>query len=857
MHFVTARQTSLRVCRFERSFKTLATVVVLATLGASPSFGAVDLNAEFAKEDFLFAESGEYFLSDNLVIGGVSSGDTIFGNFSGSLNGSKADGGTYQISGLNKPLFNQLLPGASISNLSISGLINSITGLPAGILATSTETTIDGDDSTPDISTTISNVHVSGEIGSSGNYLGGMIGISNGGTISNSSSATNVSSSYNQVGGLIGASFGTSINNSTSSGVTTGSVYVGGLIGQTENVNINTASTSGMVNGSYATGGLIGYDGDGTLTVTNSSSSSDVNGVTSSGGIVGYLFTGSISNSIFTGDVSGSEDIGGIVGNAQSAVITNSVFDGVISSGSSIGGIAGEVDSYSEISSSQSIGTIEGSSYVGGIAGVNYGVIENSLSDLTLEISGDVVGGAVAINYSSGLIQNVRSTGNVFGAQQIGGLTGMNLGTITNSISTGVVGDENASRYIGGLVGYLAGGYSGVGVIQNSFALGDVYAPNARDVGGLVGYSQTGTIERSTARGDVVGTDSTGGLIGYSYYGTISESEATGDVIGLNYVGGFIGDRDSTTISNSVATGDVIGLNYVGTFIGSATWGTIAASRAIGANLTFPNTFIGNEFGVGITDSGNFEGEVTLLEIPTNELITLNYGFEPEAPAWAKDVNSYINSGNPYLIALLDSGFYSDTTPDPDPIDPEEPSGGGGSGGGSGSIKRPSSPEEIAKREGSERKILESLKENFRKIEVEDFKSAGIVGVTDKSLPIVVELLAELEIQTFEAPTVQKVVQIAGAISRIISVDQGKSISFIDLKKVGVTEIEYSELKEFSNFLALLPADKKNSIKEIQLLVAEFKKNKEVAVKAREAKKEATRIQREKNLQLILSMFKK
>jgi hypothetical protein len=856
MHFVTARQTSLRVCRFERSFKTLAMVVVLATLGASPSFGAVDLNAEFAKEDFLFSESGEYFLSDNLVISGVSSGDTIFGNFSGSFNGSKADGGTYLISGLNKPLFNQLLPGASISNLSISGLINSITGLPAGILATSTETTIDGDDSTPDISTTISNVHVSGEISSSGNYLGGMIGISNGGTISNSSSAANVSSSYNQVGGLIGASIGTNISNSTSSGVISGSYYVGGLVGQTENVTIERASSSGMVNGSYATGGLIGYDGAGTLTVTNSSSSSDVNGATSSGGIVGYLFTGSISNSIFTGDVSGGEDIGGIVGNAQSAAITNSVFNGVISSGSSVGGIAGEVDSYSEISSSQSTGTIEGSSFVGGIAGDNNGVIENSLSDLTLEISGDVVGGAVGINRSNGVIRNVRSSSNVFGAQQIGGLVGINVGTVNNSISTGNVGDLMASRYIGGLVGYLAGGIIEPGLIRDSFAIGDVYAPNARDVGGLAGYSQTGTIERSTARGDVVGTDSTGGLIGYSYLGTISESEATGDVIGLNYVGGFIGDRDSTTITNSVATGDVIGLNYVGTFIGSATWGTIAASRAIGANLTSPNTFIGNEWGVGITDSGNFEGEVTLLEIPTNELITLNYGFEPEAPAWAKDVNSYINSGNPYLIALLDSGFYSDSTPDPDPIDPGEPSGGG-SGGGSGSIKKPISPEEIAKREGSERKILENLKENFRKIEVEDFKSAGIVGVTEKSLSIVVELLAELEIETFEAPTVQKVVQIAGAISRIISVDQGKSISFLDLKKVGVTEIEYSELKEFSKFLALLPADKKNSIKEIQLLVAEFKKNKEAVIKAREAKKEATRIQREKNLQLILSMFKK
>ena len=120
-----------------------------------------------------------------------------------------------------------------------------------------------------------------------------------------------------------------------------------------------------------------------------------------------------------------------------------------------------------------------------------------------------------------------------------------------------------------------------------------------------------------------------------------------------------------------------------------------------------------------------------------------------------------------------------------------------------------------------------------------------------------VELLAELEIQVFETSTVQKVVQIAGAISRIIATEQGRDVSFLDLRRVGVTEIEYSEVKDFSKFLSLIPADKKNSIKEIQLLVAEFKKTKAAAEKTREAKKEATRIQREKNLQLILSMFKK
>jgi hypothetical protein len=278
--------------------------------------------------------------------------------------------------------------------------------------------------------------------------------------------------------------------------------------------------------------------------------------------------------------------------------------------------------------------------------------------------------------------------------------------------------------------------------------------------------------------------------------------------------------------------------------------GTFTSSTSILEQLESEPTlpYIGNDpdWAPGTLENNDpigLSSELTPVTLPTSALTSLN--FDLVNPAW--ETNQYINDGKPYLLALLNSDFYSDTTPGPD--DPTD----GGSNSNNGRI----SLAEIEKREKSERKILESLKSDVKKIEVEDFKSAGINGVTENSLPIVVELLAELEMQTFEASTVQKVVQIAGAISRIISTDQGKTISFIDLKRVGVTAIEYSELKDFSKFLALIPADKKNTIKEIQLLVAEFKKDREAAGKAREAKKEATRIAREKNLQLVLNMFKK
>lgn len=881
------------------------------------------------------------------VIDNDSNLQTVFGSFSGILNGKG-----FTISNLDVPLFNDLVA-ATVTNLNLITDENGISGTgTTGILARTTNKLSASDPETADSTTLIDNVHTDGIVESPFAYTGGIIGENNSGAITNSSNSADVTSTNHKTGGLTGSSAGARIFNSNSSGTITGIWNVGGLVGDSSDLSFERSFSSGNVNGVYGTGGLVGNHGIGTLVITDSYSTAELNGTDAVGGLVGILLGGTIKDSAFLGEVNGSSDVGGIAGN---------------------------LDSLSEIENTHSAGNVTGYSNIGGLVGMNSGTIKNSLTTGSVGGTGYQVGGAVGFNASSGHLENIISTGDVLGPEYIGGLVGANSGHIVNSIANGNVGDvtstqkigglvgygssgsiessfatgnvlaagagqvggfvgysENvtylnsvasgevrggssvggfigSSRYdsitastasgnvngntwlggfigtsdtsritnssatgatgnpiatekVGGLIGYAYGSYGDYTVVQNSSSTGNVLAENAIHVGGLIGASDLVNVANSQATGDVSGTNQVGGLVGYSSNDLISNSKATGNVTGYQTVGGFIGDLNRSSISNSASAGTVSrnseGGNYLGTFLGTNAYGSITSSTSISNPSepapTFP--YIGNDLdwtpvepesysAIGLSSSR------TYLAIPTNPLTTLNHG--PGTSGWAKDVNSYINSGKPYLNALLDSGFYSDTTPDPDPIDPEEPSGGGSSGGGSGSIKKPISPEEIAKREGSERKILESLKENFRKIEVEDFKSAGIVGVTDKSLPIVVELLAELEIQTFEAPTVQKVVQIAGAISRIISVDQGKSISFIDLKKVGVTEIEYSELKEFSNFLALLPADKKNSIKEIQLLVAEFKKNKEVAIKAREAKKEATRIQREKNLQLILSMFNK
>ena len=71
----------------------------------------------------------------------------------------------------------------------------------------------------------------------------------------------------------------------------------------------------------------------------------------------------------------------------------------------------------------------------------------------------------------------------VSGSNRVGGLVGENLGTVSNSYSTGnVTGDE----YVGGLVGY-----NEQSSVENTYSTGSVIGKE--DVGGLVGENNNGS----------------------------------------------------------------------------------------------------------------------------------------------------------------------------------------------------------------------------------------------------------------------------------------------------------------------------------------------------------------------------
>lgn len=138
----------------------------------------------------------------------------------------------------------------------------------------------------------------------------------------------------------------------------------------------------------------------------------------------------------------------------------------------------------------------------------------------------------------------------IAGAQYVGGLAGVNNGSITNSYVSGgtvtgsdVVGADSDSTVgsIGGLVGHNLGG------IAQSYSSATVTATTGDQqgellggaIGGLVG-SLSGTVSSSYATGSVSGITDVGGFVGWQF-GAIDASYSTGAVSGSTNVGGFSG----------------------------------------------------------------------------------------------------------------------------------------------------------------------------------------------------------------------------------------------------------------------------------------------------------------------------
>ena len=147
----------------------------------------------------------------------------------------------------------------------------------------------------------------------------------------------------------------------------------------------------------------------------------------------------------------------------------------------------------------------------------------------------------------------------------VGGLAGINHGSITNAFVTGSIASNSSfstAPDTGGLVG------TNYGAISRSYAsvnITESSTGNALYLGGLVGWNNSGSITQSYADGTVKSLASSqgaviGGLVGQNS-ATIAQSYATGAVTGgagASGVGGLVGANNGS-VSETYASGAVSG----------------------------------------------------------------------------------------------------------------------------------------------------------------------------------------------------------------------------------------------------------------------------------------------------------
>ncbi len=398
-------------------------------------------------------------------------------------------------------------------------------------------------------------------------------------------------------------------------------------------------------------------DGD-TASVSNILiKNSKIYGRNETGTLAGCISTGvHIENvRVDTGHVEGDNSTGGLVGVTESGTtILDGYFEGLVMGVNSVGGILGDVSLTDSVS-----GTI----------------IDNSHAQITIEASGDSVGGLIGRSNSAN-ITNSSAMGTLEGKSSIGGLIGDLYGGSVLDSHADVDVDGSKSTRVGGLIGQAQDA-----LISESYAVGDV--DGGTETGGLIGAAQAGNvIEKTHTSGFVQGSSLVGGLIGTSN-SPIRESYTYGDVTGTEHsVGGLVGINQSIgSIENSYASGYVSGVTSVGGLIGEyhgvfefgKDHGIIRNSYFVGAvsNYKDTNSLMPNSSGaiIGLYNATNLDAlqyvywarsavevfPITFDHVRSSEAIGKNLSNTPPS-------SNQIYSVNLDIYIISDNGVYRDSS---------------------------------------------------------------------------------------------------------------------------------------------------------------------------------------------------
>lgn len=249
---------------------------------------------------------------------------------------------------------------------------------------------------------------------------------------------------------------------------------------------------------------------------------------------------------------------------------------------------------------------------------------------------------------TNSVIRNVGIVNSSFrGWIDVGGVCGINSGTIENCYFTGTV---SGRQRVGGVCG------SNNGTIKNCYNNGSVSCCSRGDIdmyGGVCGMNyDSGTIENCYNTGTVSGFDVVGGVCGVNS-GTINNCYNTGTVSGNSYVGGVC-NSNAGTITGCYNTGAV---SSNGNSVGGVCQensGTITNSYYLSGTATG---------GIGSTDvTGSAEAK-TATQFASGEVCYLlngsrSEGTEENPLAWYQNISSDSRDTYPVLTGTGTNTVY-------------------------------------------------------------------------------------------------------------------------------------------------------------------------------------------------------
>ncbi|WP_019568268.1 GLUG motif-containing protein [Thioalkalivibrio sp. ALMg13-2] len=494
--------------------------------------------------------------------------------FTGSLKGDK-EGEPVTLSGLDgKPLFDELGPGAEVSDLTIEGSINDNADEGSGLLANR----IQGDDGNP---VRVDNVTIDG-----GSRIDG--------------------GESDSIGGLAGTIEHGELNGITVDAEVNGGDGIGGIGGTITDSEIRDSTVNGNVEGSDRVGGVGGTITD--STIENVAVHGNVSGDSNVGGIGGHITDSEVSNETVTGQVSQPPTSGD--GTAGSPY--------VIDTAEQLAWMHNEPQAHYELNSDidlsqvdwQPVGS-ETTPFIGSLKGDTGAGEPANISGLDGKPLFDELGPGAEVSDLTieGSINDNADEGSGLLANRIQGDDGNPVRVDNVTIDGGSRIDGGESDSIGGLAGTIEHGELN-GTTVDAEVKGRDY------VGGIGGQITNSTISDATVTGDVEGRNHVGGVGGEVDGSTVNDTTVTGDVTGTgDHVGGIGGGVNDSEVRDGTVDGNVEGNDRVGG-VGGEIRDSDIRDTTVSGDVTGSGDHVGGIGGFvegGTTENVDVEGEVTIL----------------------------------------------------------------------------------------------------------------------------------------------------------------------------------------------------------------------------------------------------